>query len=55
MRNCSAVLFAILLTLGLVGCASKKSESSSTLYDGDAPSIKYYGTEAAGGPLNNAQ
>ena len=55
MRNCSAVFFAILLALGLVGCASGKPKSSTTLYDGDAPGIQYHGTEAAGGPLLNAQ
>ncbi|MGV3533172.1 MAG: hypothetical protein ACO1QR_12440 [Chthoniobacteraceae bacterium] len=52
MQRPLAVLLPLLLALGLAGCTSGKKESSSHLHEGDAPTIRYHGTEAAGSPLN---
>ena len=42
------ILSAVLV---LPGCASRGSKSSSRIIEGDSPSIKYTGTESAGGRL----
>ena len=52
MQRALAVLPLLVLALGLAGCTSGKNESSSRLHEGDAPTIRYYGTESAGSPLN---
>jgi uncharacterized lipoprotein len=52
MQRTLAVLLPVLFALGLAGCSSGKKESSSRLHEGDAPTIRYYGTESAGSPLN---
>jgi len=44
-----SILLGLLAALALAGCRAPKT--SASIYQGDGPTVHYYKTEAAGGPM----